>query len=244
LLSHPEFRELPFLVAACLAAANWLMAFLWLPESRPPQAANERSRPLFVFRPSVLRSVAGTQLGWMLVLNFLFYFAFASMESTYALFAEARFEWGEKETGLMFTGIGVVIVLMQGVVIGNLVRWIGEKRTLLAGYMALMVGLSVVGTAGVVGAVVIGSLLIATGNGLTTPNINALISRGATVEDQGLSLGLAASAAALARIIGPVVAGPLFEGVGEGIPMLVGAGAIAVAGLIALAFLQQPARAP
>ncbi len=240
LLSHPEFRELPFLVAAGLAAVNWIMAFVWLPESRPPEARKASSRPLFVFRPAILRQVAGTQLGWILVLNFLFYFAFASMESTYALFAEARFDWGERETGLMFTGIGVVFAVVQGLVIGRLVARIGEKRTLLFGYAMVALGLSLSGMAWVVLALIVGSLCTALGNGLISPNINALVSRSSSMADQGLSLGLASSAAALARIVGPTVAGPVFEGVGEGIPMVMGACSIVLAIGVASVFLGAP----
>jgi predicted MFS family arabinose efflux permease len=241
LLSTPDAPQLPFVVAACLAAVNWVMAFLWLPESKPPGApADHTPRPLFVFRPSTLRRIAGTQLGWLVLLNFMFYFAFAAMESTFALFTEARYGWGERETGYMFTGLGAVIVLMQGVVVGRAVSALGEKTTLMFGYVALAVGLGLAGGSSMVPMLVVGALLIATGNGLSTPSLTALLSRNSSDSDQGLNLGLNASAAALARILGPVGAGPLFEGVGPGVPMLMGASTVVLALLVAGLMIRQP----
>ena len=197
MLSRPDLPELPFMVAAGLAATNWIMAFVWLPESRPPQGPGT-DRPLFPFRPSLLRKVAGTPIGPLIFLNFLYYSAFSSMESTLALSVEARFSWGEREVGYLFTAIGIMVVLTQGVVVGRLVAWFGERRTLITGHLTLATGLALTGASPVPVWVAIGTLAMATGNGLTLPSLNALVSRHSSRHDQGLNMGLVSSAAALA----------------------------------------------
>ena len=239
LLSTPGRPSLPFLVAAGLAGVNWLMAFFFLPESLPRrqriQTSASTARGWMPLRPSALRRVWGTRLGLLILLNFAFFFAFAAMESTFALFTEARFGWGARETGYMFTGIGVVIVIVQGGVVGRLVAAVGERRTVLTGFLVLSGGLLSAGLSGSVLPLAIGGACIAAGNGLITPGINALISHTGSEDEQGLKLGLSSSAASFARIIGPVVAGLLFELQGEGMPLLMGAVAtILAAGLTAL----------
>ena len=86
----------------------------------------------------------------------------------------------------------------------------------------------------------LGSVGLATGNGLITPNVNALISRHSSAEDQGLNLGLSASSASFARIVGPAAAGVAFELLGPGIPMLVGAAIVGVVLLLALVKIPRP----
>lgn len=238
LLSTPDWPQLPFVVAAALSATNWLMAFVWLPESR---AAEPRTQgPLFPFRPSELRRVAGTQVGWLVLLAFLYYTAFSAMESTLALSVEVRFGWTARQTGILFTGIGVVVVVVQGVLVGRAVRRFGEKATLILGFALLALALFVAGATGKWQVLSAAALAMAAGNGLSLPSLNALVSRNSPPAEQGYNLGLSQSGAALARMLGPVAAGPLFERLGPGVPMIFGAGAVAIGAVLALVVLQRP----
>lgn len=242
LLSTPDWPQLPFVVAAALSAANWLMAFVWLPDSRPSDARGADG-PLFPFRPSELRRVAGTQVGWLVLLAFLYYTAFSAMESTLALSVEVRFGWTARETGVLFTGIGVVVVVVQGVLVGRAVRRFGERRTLVAGYVVLAAALYVAGVTDLPPVLAGAALAMAAGNGLSLPSLNALVSRHSDATEQGYNLGLSQAAAALARMLGPIAAGPLFERLGPGVPMLAGAAAVALGAAVALAVLEPPPRA-
>lgn len=243
LLAAPGAPERPFLVASGLAALNWIMAFRFLPESRARQPRPRLTRGgtgrqrLEKTVTQVRTLLWGTRLGWLVLVNFGFYFAFAGMESTFALLMEARLRWGARETGYLFTGIGCVIVVVQGVVVGRLVHRLGEKITLLAGLMTLAVGLSTTGLGTVWWHMALGAAGIAAGNGLVLPSINALVSRVSSQQTQGLSLGLNASGASLARILGPGIAGVLFEVAGAGVPMLAGGGMIVIVIVVAMARL-------
>jgi MFS family permease len=244
LLSHADHPELPFLVAAGMAAINWVLAFHFLPGS-PDSAKSKRPQARGGFAllalGRALESSAGKTLGGLVLVNFMFYLAFAAMESTFALSLEARFGWGGRETGLLFTGIGVVIIVVQGMLVGRLVKWLGEKRTLMTGMGVLSVGLFTTGAASVPAVAVGGASGIAGGNGFIGPSISALISRSSGPTEQGLNLGIASSAASLARIIGPAIAGVVFEAVGPGVPMMGGAGLVVLA-IVAVALLVRPPR--
>ena len=235
LLSRPEHPELPFLVGAGLSAVNWLMAFFWLPEShRPNRAAGPPAE-----RPSLLQVVGDrtfwrTQLGVLVLVSFGFFVAFAAMESTFALFTAAVFSWTARENGKYFSLIGAVIVLVQGLVVGHAVASFGERRTLIMGLCSLSLGFAAASMATAGWMLPAVAVLIAGGNGLIMPSLNALISRNSTAETQGMNMGFTQSAGALGRILGPMMAGALFETVSPATPM---ATASIVAAVVALASL-------
>lgn len=239
LLYTEEFPTLPYFVAAALAAVNWLMAWRWLPESRRPSRRIGR-RVGFPLSPAVFRALRGSWLGPVVAVTFCFYFAFANMESTFALYTQARLGFGERETGYFFTYIGAVVAVTQGVLVGRIVGAVGERRTLLLGLIALSLGLATFAASALLPALFVGGLLVSCGNGLITPNINALVSRNSSEDEQGYNLGINASAAALGRIIGPAVAGPLFEHQGSGVPMGVGSAAVIVAWVLGVLLVRQP----
>jgi DHA1 family tetracycline resistance protein-like MFS transporter len=224
--------NLPFYVAAGLGACNWLMAFAWLPESRrtmPASTIGRRGSGSFLREVRV--ALVGTPLGLIVLINFFFYLVFAAMEFTFALLAQASLGWGAHETGVLFTGLGAVIFVTQGVLVGRIVGRLGEQRTLMLGMLILAAGLTITGNAAVAAAMWIGSAGIAMGNGLISPTVSALVSRASRADAQGLGQGLASSAAALARVFGPLGAGFAFELLGPGMPMRIGAGVLLVVSL-------------
>lgn len=246
LLSRPDHPELPFLVAAGVAGINWVMALVWLPESLRPArdpAAPASLAPAAMLasrRHELVRVLWGTPLGWLVVVNLCFFFAFASMESTYALLLEAVLGWGAQETGAVFALLGVVIVITQGVLVGRLAGAFGERTTLVVGMSLLLVAFCVLGLMAVPWLAIAGSMLLACGNGLTTPSVSALVSRASRAGEQGFNQGLAASAASLGRVVGPVSAGLVFERVGPGVPMLVSAVVVAVGMVVVLRWVRMP----
>lgn len=248
------FTELPFFVSAGLSLLNLIMAALWLPETsrrraapRDPSASQSRAALSLVGMRRALGDIKGTHMAWLAAISFFFYLSFAGMESTMALFGERVFGWGYGETGLFMTYIGVNMVVFQGLVVGRAVGRLGEARTLAIGLTMVSVALILIGgidhfsralslelRAADGGASVsslafyaVGGLLLAGGNGLTTATISALVSRVSSQDQQGFNMGIKESASSLARVTGPIVAGPLFQHVDPGAPMVVG-------GLIAL----------
>jgi MFS family permease len=223
LLALDSMPELPFLVAAGLGVLNFLMALVWLPESRrsaPGAAAAVAARPGRRFLALLDSDLRGTQIGALALIAFGFFTAFANMESSFALFTEATYAWGARETGFFFTYVGVVIALTQGVLVGRVVDSLGERRTLLLGMALMAVGLLAQGALHWIAALLAGGALIAAGNGLMNPSLNALVSRASSEDDQGLNMGIVQSASSLGRITGPAIAGPLFELITPGAPLV------------------------
>jgi len=232
----------PFLLSSALGAVNLVLAWRFLPRD---EVRRDRlgAAP---FRGPIARLVGVAKGGApglrVLILSyFVFNLAFSAMESTFALLIHARLGWGERQTGALFTEIGIVIIVVQGLVVGRLVRGLGEKWTLVLGLLVLGLGLTVTGTAHAPLSIALGSGVIAAGNGLVAPSLSALVSRASGADEQGFKLGVAASASSLARVVGPTCAGLLFELAGPGVPMQAGAAVVGMLAVVATWAVVAPA---
>ena len=83
------------------------------------------------------------------------------------------------------------------------------------------------------------AVFIAGGNGLIMPSLNALISRNSSSETQGMNMGFTQSAGALGRIVGPMIAGMMFEMVSPGAPMATAAALAAVVGFTSVILIRE-----
>jgi DHA1 family tetracycline resistance protein-like MFS transporter len=232
------------LTAAALSLSNLLLALWLLPESLSPDLRARRSRPGFAFDLSDLRlamRVRGVPLG--LAINFLVIFWFAGMEQTFAMFTDDSFGMGIAATGQVFAFVGIVAVLVQGGLIHPLTRRFGEARLIQAGAVTLAVAFALVGWSASLGstarfALFVGAGLIAFGSGLLTPSVSSYMSRCADLASQGVTLGALQSAAALARVFGPVGGGFLYENIGKAAPYFLGSAGMILAAGLALALDQ------
>jgi MFS family permease len=130
--------------------------------------------------------------------------------------------------GYLFGAIGLIILVVQGGLIGRLTKRFGEPPLVIAGPVLIAIGLLLVGTAGMVGgvwaALVGGSALLALGSSLFNPSVQSLISRHAGRREQGEILGASQGMASLARAVGPLLAGYLYWAVSSATPYYLCAG--------------------
>ncbi len=224
LLAHPDqgtagFR-LPLLIAAGLALTAGLGVTLFVRETRhvhkdAPRRARFEGLHDALAHPVIRR---------VLVVSLIAMAGFAGMEATFGLWAMRQFNWGPKEISLCFLAIGITAALAQSLLTGWLARRIGEAATLMAGLCLIALGFGFQPFVGPNWQVaVLGMIIVALGQSLAFPNIVAIISKSAPHDRQGEMLGLNTAAGALARIFGPLVAAPLFTGIGPSAPFAVAA---------------------
>lgn len=218
--------RLPFFVAAALAALNLLAAWRRLPEPerRPATQSSQRELLRAAFRDG--------RIAPMIAITFLATFAFVGMEQTFALLGNRRFGFGLVETGLMFTYIGVVVAVVQGKAVGPLVARLGERRVMLTGLVVTGAALGLLAVTMHLWALFLVTALLAA-SGLVFPTVTSIVSQAAGDADQGGMLGLVASSSGLARIVGPLAAGAMFE-IAVPLPYIVGAALFGVCLVIAL----------
>ena len=218
---------LPCLAAAGLAALNLIAAAFFLPESLHPDLRN--AAPVRASRIEQLsRGLADPRLRILVLIYFLFTLGFTMMEATLTLFIERRIGTPDhaqlvRRVGYLFGFIGVIQVGLQGALVGRLARRFGEARLLAVGCVLAMIALGSVPLAGSWGAIYAVAFGLAAAHGLTQPSVASLISRAARADMQGGALGTSQSAASLARVVGPAMAGALFQQLAPSAPYFVAA---------------------
>jgi MFS family permease len=231
--------QTPGLIAAALSAVALLGVIFLLRESLSATAHREPRGRIAALRDALRRPM----LGRLLVLFFLVILAFSGMETTFAWWAIDRFGWGPRPIGFVFFYVGLLSAAMQGGMIGPLTRRFGEERLTLAGLVLIALGLLVLPFAREVPALVLALTLLSLGMGAVQPTLNSLISRRAPPERQGEVMGVAQSVGALSRVLGPIIAGALFSGLGPSSPFLWGAVLVALAVLVGWPLLRGSAPA-
>jgi len=190
----------PGFVAAALSLVNLVGAFFLLPE--PAQhAAVARQRGRFEALFAELRKPGIRKL---LVVFFVVTLAFSAMEATYAFLTQRHYGLDARHVGWVFAYIGVIVVLVQGGLIGPLTRRYGEKKLLVAGAVLQAVSLAALPFAAGIPGLLLATAPLALGSGLSSPSLSSLLSRFSRAEDQGGTLGIGQSASALGRIFGPL----------------------------------------
>lgn len=224
----------PIWFAAGLSALNFVLALVMLPETRPA-SATPRFRERSIRPDTFLRVLRHPVVGLCVLLTFVLTTAFGMMESTFTLFAEHQRSLTASQVGRMFGVAGVVMILVQGGLIGRLVKRFGEGTLVPAGLVLLAIGLALLPLAPPTVPMVAVFCLMAIGQGISNPSLQSLISRGTAEHEQGFVLGTNQSLSALARVVGPTVGGALYAGVGPSAPFW--AGAVVVAASVGLAML-------
>lgn len=227
----PEGYRLPLFVAAGMAALATLGVILFVKESRKPGAA-EGPRPRL--RAAMSEARRDPVISRVVLVTFVYMGAFAGMESTFGLWSAAKFDWGARETGLLFLVIGVVAAVAQAFLTGRLARRFGEDKLLAFGMLLFGACLAIQTLHSEPWLVPVFTGLGALGQSLAYPCIAALISRRADPERQGAFLGLNMAAGSAARIAGPALAGVLFTTFGPDMPLWIGALLVVPAAIMAL----------
>ncbi len=228
----------PVLFAAALTFANLIFAAVWLPESHSPQALAQDTalgaRPGSRWSLDLPRRLGRHRaIAPLFVVAFLLTFAIAALEATFALTVPAVYGYAAAGVGGLLAFAGLMQAITQGYLVGKLVPRTGEAALVVAGAAALAIGLAPLGSWSSHAALYGMLILIASGYGLGTTAVATLISRRTGRELQGEALGLNQSVLSLARVIGPIAGGMLYQAMGPAAPYLGGAVVAAVAMVLA-----------
>lgn len=206
--------HVPFFFAAALCFANAVLLYFTLPETVTP---DHPARNLAGGRSlrQVGRALKQPKLAFVLVIYFLFIVAFSIMTTSFSLYTMFRFGYDAQHTGYLFAYVGLIAVIIQGGLIGRLVRRFGELPLVIFGALCFAISLFAapfVGpAAGGLAALLIGGGVFSMGNSLATPALTSLASKSAGPGQQGVVLGVTQSVASLARAVGPFLAAVLIN---------------------------------
>lgn len=207
--------HVPFFFAAALCFANAILLFFTLPETvtadHPAKNSAARGRSL----GHIVAALKQPKLAFVLVIYFLFIVAFSIMTTSFSLYTMFRFGYDAQHTGYLFAYVGLIAVIIQGGLIGRLVKRFGELPLVIFGALCFAISLFAVPfvgpAAGGLGALLIGGGVFSMGNSLATPALTSLASKSAGPAQQGIVLGVTQSTASLARAVGPSLAALLIS---------------------------------
>ena len=217
--------ETPMWFAAALCLANFVAAWFLLPESRSVTASTKALGRMEAFRHATSKPT----LLLVLALYFIVTMAFSAFEATFALFSEARFGYTAASIGFLFAFIGVVLALVQGVLVGRVVKRVGERTVIPLAIFLISLSIGMLPFVWSVPTLLVALFLLAVGMGFNSPSLSSMVSQLSDADDQGGTLGLASSLASLGRVVGPASGGYLYDAYGMTTPYLSAAALMFVA---------------
>jgi DHA1 family tetracycline resistance protein-like MFS transporter len=207
LLSGPEGSfAMPCLLAALLAALAVPAIWWFLPEPHR-EGSRTRSQP----RRPLWDMIRASHSRLLLLQYALHTGSVSAITYLFPLWVFALLGWEAREVGIVFGVVGVIMAVNQGLLMGRLIRRLGERHLLRICISVLLAGLLAAQFAAGPLFVVATLLLSMGGATLCMPVLNAMTSRRAVAEERGRLLGAASSAAAVGRIAGPLLAGGLLS---------------------------------
>jgi DHA1 family tetracycline resistance protein-like MFS transporter len=209
--------QYPILVAAGLSLTSILATYFLLPTTKPVASDDAVPRKFTLLDwGNYVRYFRQPGLAPLLWQFFAFTFTFSMFMSGFALFAERRFTWqgrpfGPREVGFVLAYLGFLGVILQGGLIGRLVKAFGEQKLLRAGFFLGMVGLAALGFTYTIPMLLVFSAISSSGTGVVRPVATSLITQKASRSEQGVVLGLTQSLNSVSAIIAPAISGLLID---------------------------------
>ncbi len=211
----------PVFAAAGLSLTSIVATAFLLPRSNPhpesQQDAGPAGRRLSLFAwGEYIRYFRRGQLGPLLWQFFSFTFAFSAFIAGLALFCERRLTWdgrpfGVREVGLVFAYAGLLGILLQGGLIGRLVKRYGEVPLLTSGFVTATVGYALLAGTHHIPLLLLAGTVSSFGNGVLRPVLTSLITQQVSRGEQGVVLGLNQSLLAVSQIVAPALSGLLID---------------------------------
>jgi len=220
----------PGWVATGFCAANFLLALSILPESRKPGSEHAPQRPHLTQWQHTLTQ---PKIGLLVMVFFLATLCFSCFEVTLALLVCENFQLDIKDNATtatvatyLFVYCGLISAFVQGGLIGRIVKKLGEPKVITVSLVLTAISLGVLpfirGTGLLSWSILVQSqggswwmllaalALLSVGSSLTRPPLFGLLSNLTAAAEQGANIGVAQSAASLARIIGQFAAPIIF----------------------------------
>jgi len=195
----------PFFFSAGLAVINAALVYLILPESlsREHRARPHEEASMF----EVFRHGRGGMFAIVLGTYFFLIVGFSIMTTLFALFTEKRFGYDAQANGYMFGFVGIVSVIVQGGLIGRLIKMFGEVALARAGMILTTVSLALLPMSHNLAFLLLVSAGLSAGSGCASPPLSGLASQMVEQSWQGRALGVLQSAGSTARLLGPLLGG-------------------------------------
>ena len=200
--------RLPFFVAGGLALLNLLYGYLVLPESLP--AGRRRSFDWKAANPvSSLRGLAQLKgAGRLVAVIACSGLAQFVLYTCWVLYTTFKFGWGPLENGWSLAAVGVVSAIVQGLLLGRLLKRFSPRRLAVLGLVSLTLAYVMWGAA-TQGWMMFAIIFVNVLGPTVAASIQSIISGAADARNQGQALGAVGGLNSLMAVLAPVIGAPL-----------------------------------
>jgi DHA1 family tetracycline resistance protein-like MFS transporter len=215
----------PIFAACGLSFTSILFTYFLLPQQIPGRSPEENAaaevgpggRRLSLISwgeyGRYFRNKAQAQLLWQWL---CFALSFSTFISGFALFAERTYSWnghpvGVREVGYIFAFNGFLGIIMQGGVVGRMVKVIGERTMVRLGFAVAALSYAAIGFTTTIGQLLWVMAISAVGAAGLRPTLTSLVTQSAGKQEQGVIIGLTQSLMSVAQITAPLIAGLLID---------------------------------
>jgi MFS transporter, DHA1 family, tetracycline resistance protein len=206
--------HLPFYVAAGISLANAAYGFLFVPESLPPERrsafSSAKANPFRALTALVSHHAVGT----LVIVYAVYFIAHMTMIQSWVLATNFRFGWGPFENGMLLFCVGLLSAVVQGGLLGRLVKHFGEERLVLLAVGSNVIIQTLYGLAPR-GWMMFPILFMSLFTFTAGPSIQAVVSKSTDPKTQGVTMGAMQSIASLAGVVGPAIGNWLLAQVAE-----------------------------
>jgi predicted MFS family arabinose efflux permease len=239
----------PGFIASALCLVALAFSWRWLPESKgkasdagdPFGQAPRKGVIWSTVREILVRPHRGIgSLVWIYALGMM---AFMAMNAILVLYFERRFGITEKTIGWFFLYVASVSLVMRALLLGPLIRRFGEIVVLRAGTLCMVLGFVAIPAARSIWELAAAAIFIPAGTALLFPATTSLVSAKAQRAETGVVLGVHQGFGGVARMVGPLWSGAMFDVLGIRTPFWAAAALMAVVSLFAYS-VHKPQRAP
>lgn len=209
--SPPFGGSFSAVIASGICFLNFVSAYFFLEESLDRSAVRSTMAQSEGRLQRVWRGLLSPSLGRFLSLYFLNTLTLAQVEAALFLFVQDRFQWTYSNASYGFAYIGIMMAFTQGFLIRRLLPKVGEVRMARFGFISTAIGLALIAVSYELWMLAMAVTFLSIGNGLSSPALSGGISLTSRSTEQGGNLGIAQSLSSLARILGPVIGGALYQ---------------------------------
>jgi len=248
-LSHRYGITTPVFLSGGLALAAGVFAWAALPETLPSSQRRRGALRASEWNPLANIGSAWRTPGVRAALMALIFAGvpFAGLGSNFGVYLDRVFSMGPREAGNLFTCMGLVMMLVQGVVVRRMSGKVDDRAIAAAGLVVFGAGLLVIALSPGAGSATVASWglyagvsLFAAGHGLLSPTLTGIVSRAVDERAQGSVLGVATGLLSLTRVAGPLIAAVMFDYISPASAYWSGLGWVVLA--VWMVWMMRPAR--
>jgi len=227
-LSQNFGYSFPVYISAALSLVAVLLAVFVLKETLPKEIQlrnrNKKSSTNPLNIKLFIKTLKDQSIGKYIIIFFVAVFSFSNIFGTIQLFAERKdgLNLNQAEIGYVFSFMGLVGAVVQIFLIKIFKQKFGEVNSLVLGCFLAIFGLGMIGFSESVPFLLITLGILALGNGMNSTIAISLLSQNVNQEEQGTVLGINQSLGSLARFLGPVWGGFVYQFLGYKYPFITG----------------------